>query len=80
MYTVYILESQKTKRYYIGHCQDLSVRLSRHNSGKVKSTKAYLPWRVIHTEEIETRSDAYKREMQIKRYKGGNAFKQLIRK
>lgn len=80
MYKVYILESlNNLNRHYIGHTNDLNVRLQRHNEGLVRSTKAYAPWKIIHTEFFESRSEAYKREMQIKSYKGGNAFKNLIK-
>ncbi|MEW6652758.1 MAG: hypothetical protein AB1394_04720 [Bacteroidota bacterium] len=45
---------------------------------KVKSTKAYVPWKIVYLEHFESKSEAFKREMQIKRYKSGNAFKKLI--
>lgn len=31
-----------------------------HNSGKVKSTKAFCTWEIIHTEMFETRIEARK--------------------
>lgn len=34
----------------------------------------------VHTEEFITKTDALKRELEIKSYKGGNAFKKLINK
>lgn len=79
MYKVYILQSEKNGRYYIGHTQDLVVRLSRHNNGKVRSTKNYKPWVVIYTENFETKHEAYKREFEIKSYKSGNSFKELVK-
>ena len=57
---------------------NLGKRLDYHNKGKVKSTKAYRPWKIIYVEEFENKREAYGREMQIKSYKGGNAFKKLI--
>ncbi|MDR3627736.1 MAG: GIY-YIG nuclease family protein [Ignavibacteriaceae bacterium] len=78
MYYIYILKSKDSNHFYIGHTADLEKRLSEHNSGRVKSTKKYLPWQVIYFETANTKSEAYKREMQIKSYKGGNAFKKLI--
>ena len=79
MYTVYILKSKIFDRYYIGHTKNLENRLKRHNSGYVRSTKAYRPWIVVCIEEFETKSEAYRREMQVKSYKRGNAFKSLLR-
>ena len=78
MYEVYILKSLVKERYYTGHTQDLDVRLKRHNQGLVKSTKAYKPWKVIYSENAENKNDAYRREMKIKSYKKGEAFKKLI--
>ncbi len=78
MYKVYILQTLENNRYYIGHTNNLDERLKRHNSGKVKSTKPYLPWKIIHTENYQTKSEAYKREMEIKSYKSGIKFKKLL--
>lgn len=78
MYFVYILKSKLNNRYYIGHASNLDVRIERHNKGYVKSTKAYKPWELVYKEGYETKNDAYKREMQIKSYKGGEAFKRLV--
>ena len=78
MYFVYILQSQKHYRYYIGSCEDVNERLNRHNSGRVFITKSGRPWVVVYKESFQTRSEAVKRERQIKSFKGGNAFKKLI--
>ena len=78
MFVVYILCSLKYNRYYIGHTKNINSRLAEHNRGKVRSTKAFVPWKVIYTETFETKPDAYQREMEIKSYKSGNAFKKLI--
>ncbi|PIR75637.1 MAG: endonuclease [Candidatus Magasanikbacteria bacterium CG_4_9_14_0_2_um_filter_42_11] len=78
MYYVYILQSTVTDRYYVGHTQDIQNRLDRHNKKRVRSTKSGVPWKLVYTELFNTKSDAYKREMQIKSYKGGNAFRELL--
>ncbi len=78
MYKVYILQSEKNGKYYIGHTQDLVVRLKRHNSGLVSSTKRYVPWKIVYTESCNTKQEAYKRELKIKSYKSGEAFKNLV--
>ena len=80
MYHVYILESIPNKgRHYVGHAEEVGVRLERHNKGKVRSTKPYKPWKIVRIESFERKQDAYRRELQIKSYKGGEAFKKLIR-
>lgn len=78
MFQVYILNSIKSGKYYIGHTHDLKARLARHNAGRVKSTKYGLPWNVVYTEIYNNKQDAYRREFEIKSYKGGIQFKQLI--
>ena len=80
MWYVYILQSEKTGRYYTGHTENLEKRLREHNSGKTRSLKAHLPIRIVYSEVCLTKQDAYRRERQIKRYKGGEAFKQLVGK
>ena len=77
MFTVYILKSIKNSRFYIGHTADLRKRLIEHNSGKTRSTKAYAPWEIVYTEDFGTKSEAYRREMEIKSYKSGFKFKEL---
>lgn len=61
-------------------CKDLTKRITEHNRGKTRSTKNGIPWEIVLTEDFYNRRDAYKRERQIKRYKGGQAFKELLRK
>jgi putative endonuclease len=78
MYFIYIIKSIIINRYYIGSTEKLDRRLSDHNSGKVKSTKAYKPWQLVYTERFDTKSEAIKRERQIKSYKSGRAFKKLF--
>jgi len=77
-YYAYILRSRINGRHYIGSTENVKHRLLIHNSGQVKATKAYRPWEVIYEEESLTRNEAYKRELQIKKYKGGEAFKKLF--
>lgn len=80
MFTVYILHSTIRNRYYVGCSENVERRLSEHNSGKVSSTKAYLPWQIIYKEDFENVGEAYKREKEIKSYKGGYKFKELIKR
>jgi hypothetical protein len=41
--TLYILESQKHGRFYVGSTDDLSRRLNEHNAGRTKSTASGKP-------------------------------------
>ncbi len=40
---VYILYSSSLNRHYVGHSQDMTDRLSRHNAGRSKATKNGIP-------------------------------------
>jgi putative endonuclease len=78
MFSVYIIQSLKNQKYYIGHAEDSDNRLKKHNSGCVKSTKYGIPWKKVYTENYSTRAEAYRRELEIKSYKGGIKFKKLL--
>lgn len=78
MYYVYILQSKKDSKFYIGHSEDVARRLIHHNSGNVTATKHRRPFIIFYTESCDTRSEAIKRENYIKSLKGGNTFKKII--
>ncbi|NQT93276.1 MAG: GIY-YIG nuclease family protein [Lentisphaerae bacterium] len=69
-YHAYILKSTIDGSYYKGSCDDLTVRLARHNGGKVKSTKRKRPWTLHYFETFATRSEALKRERFFKSRSG----------
>jgi putative endonuclease len=75
---VYILQSLKDNKFYIGETTDVQERFLFHNSGKQRSTKYRIPFRLVLVEEYSTRYEALQREKQIKSWKGGLAFKKLI--
>ena len=79
MYSTYILNSQKTNRYYIGCTNNLSNRINQHNKGKVLSTKPYQPWQLVYKERYNTLSQARKRESQIKSWKSRDSIENLIK-
>ncbi len=66
MFYVYILQSQATRKYYVGSTQDVSNRLREHNHGESLSTRGGMPWEVVRIEEFPTRTEAVRREKQIK--------------
>ena len=66
MYFVYVLFSAMHKRTYVGQTNNLESRLRMHNSGRVRSTKAHVPWRIIHTKTFATRAEAMAREHHLK--------------
>lgn len=55
--------------FYTGHTNDLSERLSRHNTGQgSKWTSCRLPVKMVFQERHETEESAIKREKQIKKW------------
>jgi len=77
-YYFYLLYSPKFKRTYSGQTDNLSDRLIKHNSGKVKSTKAYKPWVLIHSESFDSRSEAMKREKWYKTSPGRKKIADIL--
>ena len=78
MYYVYILYSIDFDRYYVGQCEDVALRLKRHNGRAVPSTKAYTPWKLIYSERFNFRAEAVHRETEIKKKKSRKYIEYLI--
>lgn len=79
MFTVYVLRNTINKYHYIGSTNDIKRRIEEHNRGQTKSTRRKGDWVLIYREEYKTSIEAKRREKLIKSYKGGNAFKRLLR-
>ncbi len=69
MFFVYIQNSVGSDKYYIGSCADQSTRINQHNTGRNVSTKHGLPWVIKYTEQFEARTEALRREKEIKNKK-----------
>ena len=68
MYYVYILHSISHNKIYIGYTGNLKKRFDEYNKGFSRSTKGYLPWRLVYYEAYVCRDDAAKREAMLKAY------------
>jgi putative endonuclease len=79
-YFVYILYSSQLNQYYTGHSADLDDRLYRHVNSGSKSTKKASDWKIVYTEEFISKSDAYQREMEIKKQKSRKYIEWLLAK
>lgn len=66
MWYVYILKSNLKDWYYIGSTNNLNRRLLEHNSYKVRSTKAYSPFKIVWTKKIHNESDCRNYEKMLK--------------
>ena len=75
---VYILQSEKDNKFYIGSTKDLNQRMKCHNKGKVRSTKSRMPFKLIYSEEFDTVTQARQRENFLKTGQGRKWFKDNI--
>ena len=78
VYYLYILQSERTSRFYIGQTQDVPERLAYHNANYSKSLKNRGPWRLVYTEQYKTRSEAVLRESQLKSWKDRRMIEKLL--
>lgn len=62
MFIVYVLRSERNHQLYVGYTTDLKQRVETHNKGKVTSTKAKRPWKLIFAEAYVSQGDALRRE------------------
>lgn len=63
----YILQCRDGS-YYTGHTTNIEQRMQEHNSGiGGRYTRSRLPVKLIHIERYQTRKEAIKREMEIKK-------------
>ncbi len=77
---VYIIESKRNGRYYIGSSADPKRRLLDHNAGKVKATLHLLPWILVYTEEFAEPRTARQREWQLKSMKSRKYLEALMQR
>ncbi len=78
MYKVYVIKSEIDKRLYVGLTENIERRLKEHNNGKTRSTKGYIPWVLVYTEEINDRPEARIREKYLKFGSGKEYLKRII--
>ena len=77
-FTVYIIYSTSLDKYYVGHCEDLTNRLYRHNNSGSKYTKKANDWKPVYTEIFMTKGEALRRELEIKNKKSRSYIHRLI--
>ncbi|MBU1864341.1 MAG: GIY-YIG nuclease family protein [Candidatus Omnitrophica bacterium] len=75
-YYFYILKCNDRTKYY-GHTNNLTKRFAEHSKGRVCCTRKKRPLTMLYYEEFNSRSEAFKREMQ---FKNGRTRKTTIEK
>src|SRR5690554_7357021 len=65
MYWVYILESEKDNSFYIGQTNCIEKRIVEHNQGLSKYTSRKMPWKIVYTEEYNSREEADRKSTRL---------------
>jgi putative endonuclease len=77
MYYLYILKCADNS-LYTGITNDLKKRINAHEKGNgSKYVRSRLPFKVVYTEKVGTKSKALKREHQIKSWSHQQKIKKL---
>jgi putative endonuclease len=78
MFYVYIVRCADDS-FYTGYTNNLTKRVSVHNSGKgAKYTRVRLPVVIVYSESYKTKSEALKRESYIKTLSRKNKVKLVL--
>ena len=77
-YYVYILQSMEDFSFYTGQCEDLDSRMSKHFDGFNKYTASKGPLRLVYFEQYNIRTEAIKREKEIKNKKSRKYLLEII--
>jgi len=79
-YSMYILYSKTSDRFYIGHTGDvLEERIRKHNSNHGGFTGRSTDWKLVYKEVFATKLMSFKREMEIKAWKSRKRIEALIK-
>ncbi|MBC8473753.1 MAG: GIY-YIG nuclease family protein [Candidatus Omnitrophica bacterium] len=78
MHYVYILKSNKTGRYYIGETDNIGRRLGQHIAGKSSFGKRNKEIELVHRVETNTRGEAKRLELFLKKQKSRQFLEKFI--
>lgn len=79
MFYLYILKNDRDGSFYVGHTQNIQDRLKRHNENRSIYTKNRGTWLLVYLEELTSRSEAMRREKEIKKKKSKKYIEYLVR-
>jgi putative endonuclease len=80
MFYVYVLISEKDKKFYTGCTSKLRERIEEHNNGLVLSTKNRKPLKLIYYEACLAREDAFIREKYLKTTMGKRYLRNRLKR
>lgn len=76
---VYVLQSIKDGKKYVGYTKDIRKRLEAHQKGLVESTKNRRPMKLIYFEVCLSQADATHREKYLKTHHGKMFIKNRLK-
>ena len=78
MWFTYILYSPTLNKYYTGVTDNLDWRIERHNLGWGRFTSKGMPWELKYYESYSAKTEALRREREIKDKKSKRYIEELI--
>ncbi|NND52975.1 MAG: GIY-YIG nuclease family protein [Flavobacteriaceae bacterium] len=66
MHYVYAIWSESHDKIYVGFSENPDKRLEYHNTGRSKYTKSFKPWKRFYLEQVESKTEALKKEKYLK--------------
>lgn len=85
MFYVYVLKNTATSKIYIGQTNNILERVERHNKLKVSKLSSYTSknigngeWILVYSEKFITRSEAMRREKELKSFRGREFVKSVL--
>jgi len=79
MFKVYVIYSPAFDKIYIGYTSNLEARIKSHNELATKGwTIKFRPWKLVYEETLTTKSDAIKRESELKSAAGRRFIREQI--
>ncbi|MBI1983831.1 MAG: GIY-YIG nuclease family protein [Acidobacteria bacterium] len=78
-FSLYILRSTSTGKFYVGHSEHPARRVTEHNYNRSAWTRNRGPWELVYTEKFATRWEASRRERTVKKMKSHAWIEELAR-
>jgi putative endonuclease len=77
-YSLYILRSKVSDKYYTGISQNPEARLRYHNTLEKGFTSGYRPWEIVFVKEYPNKEQAQRIEKKIKNWKSKIMIKRIL--
>lgn len=77
---VYVLQSSRDRKLYIGLTTNLKRRFQQHARGEVRSTSKRRPFKLIHYEYFINKEDAGAREKYLKSGYGHEQLRNMLKR